>query len=204
MPTSAPGSPAPPPAAPAPPKAAPRPREKRTDHIRRAIVVLSVFFTVVAGAVFVNGFLSPRRTVERQEQSRSPVPPAPPAESTGFGKQLQAYRQAREREAERAAREAAARGLPAFPAASAVRAPLEPETAQYIRQQLRRPMLVRGLTDDQRAAAQAAAAPVPVDMTPSPPAVPSNPALAARLAELQARREAVRRAQAQPTSVTRP
>lgn len=157
------------------------PVEKKTDYIKRAIGASIVLCLVIGGVILIKGFTSSPRT-----QTRAEAPAGPPANNAAtadsYRKKLEAYRrsetapddsttvqQARDSDQPRISDD-------------------ERRAAEYVRNQLLQPMLVRNAGDPDAAAAQ-----------PAPSAAPQAPNLppddAARYADLQRRIQALRQAQ---------
>ncbi|MGE5515985.1 MAG: hypothetical protein ACM31D_09195 [Bacteroidota bacterium] len=138
--------------------------EVKTDHIRRAVVVIGGFLALICLIVLVKGILGAPRLPRHAENTASASPPAnPEAGLSAYQEKLQQYRQTRSREA----------------ASGSTGVPSSPEDAQFVKQQLRLPMLVKDALPSGVVTATPPEAPDPV--------VRSNPALEQRLGELHKR-----------------
>lgn len=141
--------------------------EVKTDHIRRAVAVIGGFLAVICLMVLVKGILGAPRLPRHAENIAVVTPPAnPEAGLSAYQEKLQQYRQTRPRETA----SGTGNGVPS-----------NAEDAQFVKQQLRLPMLVKEALPP---GAVAAMVPLPKE---SPPVVRSNPALDQRLGELHKR-----------------
>lgn len=142
-------------------------KEMKTDHIRRAVVVIGGFLVVICLMVLVKGILGAPRLPRHAQNTASATPPAnPEAGLSAYQEKLQQYRQTRPRETA---------------SGNNTGVPSNAEDAQFVKQQLRLPMLVKEALPPGTATAA-----VPVPESPGP-VVRSNPALDQRLGELHKR-----------------
>lgn len=141
--------------------------EMKTDHIRRAVVVIGGFLAVICLMVLVKGILGAPRLPRHAQNTVSAAPPAnPEAGLSAYQEKLEQYRQTRPREIASGGRDG--NGVPS-----------SPEDAEYVKQQLRLPMLVKEALPPGMTVATVAENPGPV--------VRSNPAFEQRLGELHKR-----------------
>lgn len=142
-------------------------KEVKTDHIRRAVVVIGGFLAVICLTVLVKGILGAPRLPRHAQNATMAAPPAnPEAGLSAYQEKLEQYRQTRPREIASGGRDG--NGVPS-----------SPEDAQYVKQQLRLPMLVKEALPPGMTVATVAENPGPV--------VRSNPAFEQRLGELHKR-----------------
>jgi len=144
-------------------------KETKTDHIRQAVVVIGGFLAIICLVVLVKGMLGAPRLPRQGQTPPVAVQPAhPEAGLSAYQEKLEQYRQSQPHDTGPAGRGGGA--------AAAV----SPEDAQFVKQQLRLPMLVKETQPPGvPLAAAGPEAPAPV--------VRSNPALEQRLAELHKR-----------------
>jgi hypothetical protein len=142
-------------------------KEVSTDHIRRAVVVIGSFLAVICLMVLLKGILGEPRLPRHGEDVAAAAPPAnPEAGLSAYQEKLQQYRQTRQREPV---------------SGSGTGMPSSPEDAQFVKQQLRMPMLVKEAPSPGNVAAM-----VPVPENPAPVAR-NNPELDQRLGDLRRR-----------------
>ncbi len=146
--------------------------EVKTDHIRKAIVVVGGFLVVICLVVLIKGVLTPPRTPSQAlDAPPAAAQPQPAAELSAYQEKLQQYRRSQPRAEDRDEPAGSAGGT----------APSSPEDQNFVKQQLRMPMLVKDA-----AQGQAVPSPQPPPLPVAPAAAP-DPALQQRLAGLQKR-----------------
>lgn len=142
-------------------------KEVSTDHIRRAVVVIGSFLAVICLMVLLKGILGGPRPPRHGDDVAVAAPPAnPEAGLSAYQEKLQQYRQTRQREPV---------------SGGGTGAPSSPEDTQFVKQQLRMPMLVKEAPPPGNIAAM-----LPVPESPAPVAR-SNPELEQRLGDLRRR-----------------
>lgn len=144
-----------------------RKKEVKTDHIRRAVVAIGGFLAIICLMVLVKGiFGAPRLPRHAQTPAMAPTAANPEAGLSAYQEKLEQYRQTQPREAASGNRGGNAAALSSL------------EDAQYVKQQLRLPMLVKEALPPGT---------LPAIAENPGPMVRSNPALEQRLGELHKR-----------------
>jgi len=153
------------------PATQPAPRQDaKTDHIRQAVAVIGGFLAIICLVVLVKGVISAPRAPRTLDATVAAAPAHPESGLSAYQEKLEQYRQSQPHDANPAARGTGGNGTAAA---------VSPEDAQFVKQQLRLPMLVKE--------AQAPGVPSAVPPEAPAPVVHANPALDQRLAELRQR-----------------
>jgi hypothetical protein len=139
--------------------------EIKTDHIRKAVVVIGGFLVAICLVVLIKGVISPPRQPHASNDA-APAVAAPNggAELSAYQEKLEQYRQSQGRADDRTGGASSSGAVTAS----------SPEDASFVKQQLRLPMLVKDTGQPNQPSEPAA-----------PATAPPNPAMAQRLADLQ-------------------